>query len=167
MSSPKKPRLKALFAALLFPLAASAEVKIGDAFPALENRGLEGALPSTKGRVLMIDFWATWCAPCKSSFPHYSTLQTELGPRGFTLLAVSVDKTPQAYADFLKRMAPLFATVRDAGQKLVAELAPPAMPTCYLVDRQGRLRFTHAGFHGEQDVARLRAEITQLLEEKP
>ena len=164
------PSIQALRHVLVFcaaALLASAGVKIGEPFPSLADQGLEGAPPDLAGRVALIDFWATWCAPCKVSFPHYDALQTELGPRGFTLVAVSVDKTPKAYADFVKRHAPSFVTLRDAGQKLVAAVAPPSMPTCYLVDRKGVLRFVHAGFHGEDDVKQLRAEISRLLEEQP
>lgn len=167
MSSPRLGLLRWLLAFCASSLLASAELKIGDPFPAFEGLGLEGAVPDRTGRVVMIDFWATWCAPCKVSFPAYSALQNELAPRGFLLVAVSVDKTAKAYADFVKRLAPSFVTVRDAGQKLAAVVAPPAMPTSYLLDRQGRLRFIHAGFHGEEDVRQLRSEIIRLLEEKP
>lgn len=167
MSFPRFTSLRWLLALCAGALLASAEVKVGAPFPPLDGQAVEGALPERAGRVVMIDFWATWCAPCKVSFPFYSALQTELGPRGFTLVAVSVDKKPAAYADFLKRLAPGFTTVRDSQQKLVAAVAPPAMPTCYLVDRTGNLRFVHAGFHGEEDARRLRSEIIQLLEEKP
>ncbi len=167
MSYPRPTLLRCLLLLVSTALFASAEVKVGEPFPTLANRGLEGAVPDLAGRVVMVDFWATWCAPCKVSFPFYGALQTELGSRGFTLVAVSVDKTAKAYADFVKRLAPGFATVRDADQKLVAAVAPPAMPTCYLVDRKGTLRFVHAGFHGEDDVKRLRSEIALLLEEKP
>lgn len=167
MSFPSSSLPRLLLVLLATALFASAEVKVGEPFPALKNQGLEGALPDLSGRVVMVDFWATWCAPCKTSFPLYSALQTELAPRGFSLVAVSVDKTAKGYADFVKRLAPSFTTARDAEQKLVAAVAPPAMPTCYLLDRKGVLRFVHAGFHGDEDVKQLRAEITQLLEEKP
>lgn len=169
MSSPKRRLLLLLgmLLALAPGLLRAAAPRPGEAFPDLAAAGLEGELPALEGRVVMVDFWATWCAPCKSSFPAYSALQQELGPRGFTLVAVSVDKKSAPYAEFVRRHAPAFATVRDADQKLVAALAPPAMPTCYLLDRRGLLRFVHAGFHGEDDVRRLRAEIEQLLLETP
>jgi len=116
--------------------------------------------------VVLVDFWATWCAPCKASFPAYSELQRELAGRGFVLLAVSVDKTRGPYEEFLKRFAPAFPTVRDGAQKLVAEVQVPAMPTSYLIDRKGVLRSVHSGFHGADTVRSLREEIVRLLEEK-
>lgn len=167
MSFPKPSALRWLLAFCAAALLASAGIKVGAPFPALEDQGLEGELPDRAGKVVMIDFWASWCAPCKVSFPYYKALQSELGARDFTLVAVSVDKTRNAYADFVKRLAPNFVTLRDAGQKLVAAVEPPSMPTCYLLDRQGRVRFVHPGFHGEDDARLLRSEIALLLEEKP
>ena len=158
-----------LGALMLFAVAPvlRAEVKVGEPFPDLAAHALEGAIPARDGRVVLLDFWATWCAPCKASFPVYGAFQAEFAPRGFTVIGVSVDKKPAPYADFLKRLAPAFPTVRDGEQKLVAEIRPPAMPTCYLLDRKGVLRLVHSGFHGDADAALLRAEILKLLDEKP
>lgn len=155
--------------ACVLALAASvqAEVKVGQPFPHLAGYALEGALPAIEGQVVLVDFWASWCAPCKASFPAYSELQHELAGRGFVLLAVSVDKTSGPYEEFLKRFAPAFPTVRDGAQKLVADVQVPAMPTSYLIDRKGVLRAVHSGFHGAETVRSLREEIIRLLEEKP
>jgi thiol-disulfide isomerase/thioredoxin len=146
--------------------SAPAQLKPGQPFPALAGYGLEGALPALSGQVVLVDFWASWCAPCKASFPAYAKLQHELAARGFVLLAVSVDKEAGPYAAFLQRFHPGFATVRDGAQKLVAEVQVPTMPTSYLIDRQGIVREVHTGFHGEGTVRALRAEIIRLLEEK-
>ena len=166
MWSQNKKIILGLTGWLAIAALALADVKVGAPFPALETFGLEGTLPPTEGRVVMIDFWATWCAPCKASFPAYSELQRELAGRGFVLLAVSVDKTRGPYEEFLKRFAPAFPTVRDGAQKLVAEVQVPAMPTSYLIDRKGVLRSVHSGFHGADTVRSLREEIVRLLEEK-
>ena len=152
---------------LLLTLASNGQVKTGQPFPALAGHALEGTLPDFAGQVVLVDFWATWCAPCKASFPAYSELQREFGPRGFILLAVSVDKTAGPYEDFLQRFKPAFPTVRDGAQKLISEVRVPAMPTSYLLDRHGIVREVHSGFHGEATVKALREEITRLLEEKP
>ncbi|MFA6286262.1 MAG: TlpA disulfide reductase family protein [Opitutaceae bacterium] len=164
---PNKTLLACLLGLVAGGLVARAEVKVGAPFPELATFTLEGTLPAREGRVVLIDFWATWCSPCKASFPFYSALQTELAPRGFTLVAVSVDKKAGPYEDFVKRFKPAFTTVRDGEQKLVASAQPPAMPTCYLLDRRGVLRLVHSGFHGDADGQKLRAEIIKLLDEKP
>jgi thiol-disulfide isomerase/thioredoxin len=157
--------LAGLACVLALTVPARAEVRIGQPFPNLAHYALEGTLPAREGQVVLIDFWATWCAPCKASFPAYSELQRELAARGFVLLAVSVDKTRAPYDEFLKRYAPAFPTVRDGTQKLVAEVRVPAMPTSYLIDRKGVLRAVHSGFHGVATVDSLRQEIIRLLEE--
>jgi len=164
---PNKTLLACLLVLVAGATSVRAEVKVGTPFPELTTSSLEGTLPAREGRVVLIDFWATWCSPCKASFPFYNALQTELAPRGFTLIAVSVDKKAGPYEDFVKRFTPTFTTVRDGDQKLVASVQPPAMPTCYLLDRHGVLRLVHSGFHGDADGQKLRAEIIKLLDEKP
>jgi thiol-disulfide isomerase/thioredoxin len=166
MSSPTK-FITGLACALALAASAMAEVKVGQPFPNLAGFSLEGTLPPREGQVVLVDFWATWCAPCKASFPAYSELSRELAGRGFVLLAVSVDKTRGPYDDFLKRFAPAFPTVRDGAQKLVGEVQVPAMPTSYLIDRHGILRSVHTGYHGADTLRALREEIIRLLEEKP
>lgn len=166
MKSPTK-LIAGLACVLALAAAAPAEVKVGQPFPDLAGYGLEGALPAREGQVILVDFWATWCAPCKASFPAYTQLQHELAGRGFVLLAVSVDKTRGPYEEFLHRFAPAFPTVRDGTQKLVTEVRVPAMPTSYLIDRKGVLRAVHSGFYGADTVRDLRNEINRLLEEKP
>lgn len=151
---------------LTLSVAAWAGIKPGQPFPDLHGYALEGSLPACTGQVVLVDFWATWCAPCKASFPAYSQLQRELAPRGFILLAVSVDKTAGPYDEFVQRFAPAFPTVRDGAQRLIADVSVPAMPTSYLIDRKGIVRAVHSGFHGEAAVRELREEIIRLLEEK-
>ena len=166
MSSLIKTTAGWLAAMLALVSLAMAEVKVGAPFPDLAGYGLEGTLPERSGKVVLVDFWATWCAPCKASFPVYSTLQRELAERGFIIVAVSVDKQKGAYDEFVKKFAPPFPAVRDSGQKMVAEVRVPSMPTSYLIDRHGILRSIHSGFHGDASTRELRDEIIKLLEEK-
>jgi thiol-disulfide isomerase/thioredoxin len=157
-------------AAAVFALVAAAmpaQVTPGMAFPALGSCGLTGgSLPETSGKVLFVDFWASWCAPCKASFPTYSQLSTDYASRGLVIVAVSVDDSPDAFAAFVAKMKPSFATMNDAQHRLVGVVQVPTMPTCFLVDRTGKVRFMHAGFHGSQTERDLRGEIEALLNEK-
>jgi thiol-disulfide isomerase/thioredoxin len=144
-----------------------AQVAPGGPFPSLTDSGLaSGPLPGTSGKVVLVDFWASWCAPCKASFPVYSRLQTEYAARGLVIVAVSVDEDPSAFAAFVAKLKPSFATVHDPGHRLVASVKVPTMPTSYLVDRNGNVRFIHPGFHGSQTERELRKEIEALLDEK-
>ena len=165
MSWNKQRLLGALLAlAVLTPLRA--DVHAGMAFPALASAGLAGNVPATAGRVLVVDFWASWCAPCKASFPAFARLQAAYAARGLVIVAVSVDEDPSAYTAFVKKLAPPFATVRDATQQLVRTVDVPTMPTTYLVARDGKVRRVHSGFHGDETEKALRAEIEELLAEK-
>ncbi|HZZ19881.1 MAG TPA: TlpA disulfide reductase family protein [Opitutaceae bacterium] len=152
--------------ALVLSVRAGAQVAKGSAFPVLAEQGLSGTVPDTAGKVTLVDFWASWCAPCKASFPAYSSLQQDFAPKGLVIVAVSVDDDPASYASFVAKHKPLFPTVHDAQHKLVASVQVPTMPTSYLIDRSGKVRFIHAGFHGDATERELRAEVTALLGEK-
>ena len=153
-------------ALLLLAPAMRAQLAKGDSFPALADEGLTGTLPQTTGKVTFVDFWASWCAPCKASFPAYSRLQTDYAGRGLVIVAVGVDDTPADYDTFVAKHKPLFPTVHDAQHKLVAAVQVPTMPTSYLIDRTGKVRFVHPGFHGETTERELRSEVEALLAEK-
>lgn len=161
--------LALLAASSLFSAAlpARAETREGDIFPPMGVAGLVGGpLPEVAGKVVLVDFWASWCAPCKASFPAYGRLNTAFAPKGLVIVAVSVDENPSAYEAFARRLNPPFFIAWDKGQGLVRTVQVPTMPTSYLVDRQGRVRYIHPGFHGATTEEALRREIEVLLSEK-
>jgi len=164
--------LKVIFAALALAGASTvqADVKVGAQFPPLGGVGLVslagGELPATDGKVVLVDFWASWCAPCKASFPMMAKLHQELAARGVVIVAVGIDEKPAAAAAFVKKLAPAFLTVHDREQKLVQQVVVPTMPTSYLLGRDGRVRFIHEGFHGNSTETELRKQIETLLAEK-
>lgn len=167
-------RLKVLFSPFVLCFvfatgqAARADVKVGDVFPPLSSYDLVnlagGSVPAIAGKVTLVDFWASWCAPCKASFPAMAKLYGDYADRGLKIVAVSIDEKPAAAVAFWKKMAPPFIALHDREQKLVQEVVVPTMPTSYVVDRAGRVRYVHAGFHG--DLSELRKEIDALLAEK-
>lgn len=166
------PRRFILLAVLLFPAwFANAAVQVGDAFPALEAAGVaalaKAGLPDTAGKVVLVDFWASWCAPCKASFPMLAKLHADYAARGLVIAAVGVDEKSSAAEGFVKKLALPFAPLHDRQQKLVKQVVVPAMPTSYLLGPDGRVRFIHQGFHGDTTEQELRREIEALLAPKP
>jgi thiol-disulfide isomerase/thioredoxin len=156
--------LVASFGAGLISSAVAAGVKVGDAFPDLATFKLEGKLPdSLKDKVVMIDFWASWCDPCRDSFPTMEELHKKHGPKGLVVIAVNVDENRRDMEAFLKKNPASFLVVRDAGQKLVEKAAVATMPSSFLIDREGKVRFVHAGYRGEETRKKYEQEIESLL----
>jgi thiol-disulfide isomerase/thioredoxin len=143
----------------------AAAVQVGDKFPTLSQYKLEDlSVESFDGKIVVVDFWASWCAPCKASFPALAALQEEFKGK-VVVIGVSVDAKRTDYERFVKRLKPGFPTARDADHGLSAAAKPPTMPSSYVVDRHGIVRFVHAGFRAET-AEELRRNIRQLLEEK-
>lgn len=158
----------------LFPLLAfiltmistsvRAEIRVGEIFPPLASPGLVGAnVPATLGKVVLVDFWASWCAPCKASFPAYMRLHSAFASKGLVIVAVSVDQDAAAFASFVRKFNPPFLVVLDRNQRLVREVQVPTMPTSYLIDREGRVMHIHPGFRGVETEEALRREIEKML----
>ena len=144
--------------------AAAAGVKTGDLFPDLVAFKLEGRLPETlKDKVVLVDFWASWCAPCKASFPMMEDLHKRWQGRGLVIIAVNVDENRADMEEFLKKNATTFTILRDATQKLVEKTGIVTMPSSFLLDREGKVRFVHSGFHGNETIKKYEQEIESLL----
>ncbi len=136
----------------------------GTRLPSLSGASLEGDLPATRGKVLLVDFWASWCGPCKKSFPSLEELHQRYKGRGLVVIGISVDEDAGAMHRFLRQHPVSFSIVRDREQKLVKALKIEAMPTSLLVDRSGVIRFVNSGFRGSSTEAQLQRQIEQLLQ---
>jgi thiol-disulfide isomerase/thioredoxin len=158
--------LPALLLLAVLPVASLAQWKQGDDLPDLAPFRLEGKLPEElKGRVILLDFWASWCGPCKSSFPAMEQLTKKYADQGVTIIAVSVDEKRENMQRFVDAAKVSFAVVRDAQHKLVAAADIRSMPTSFLIDRSGKIRFVHAGFDPDKSPREYAKEIDQLLRE--
>ena len=163
MSSDVRRMIGALALLLASTMGASGAVKPGSTLPALATFGLEGRLPELAGQVLVVDFWASWCAPCKASFPALQRLQNEFRARGVKIIAVNVDTKRDAMDRFLADHPVTFTVVRDAANRLVETVEPEAMPTSLVIDRKGRVFSLHTGYRGEETEKALREEIEKCL----
>lgn len=144
--------------------AGGKSLKVGDALPDLKTFQLAGQLPNDlKGKVVLLDFWASWCGPCKESFPVMEDLHKKYGAKGFVILAVNVDESKDAMQDFLKSHTATFTIVHDATKKLVGAANISSMPTSFLVDKEGKIVVVHKGFHGKDTAKQYEVEIEKLL----
>ena len=144
-----------------------ADVKVGDAMPDLTAYKLEGDLPkATKDKVVLLDFWASWCGPCEESFPAMVDLLKKYGSQGLVIVAVNVDEKKADMDGFLKSHAATFIVVRDAKQKLVEKTGISTMPSSFLIGKDGKVAYSHSGFHGSKTVKQYEHEIETLLSAK-
>lgn len=133
---------------------------------ALPASAAELDLSPYKGKVVYLDFWASWCTPCRQSFPWMSQIQEIDGARGLVVIAVNVDHDKDLADAFLKRYAPQFKIVYDSKGEIASKYNFKDMPTSYLIGRDGRLRYTHAGFYPNQE-GTYEVHIQELLNEQP
>ncbi len=122
--------------------------------------------PSThRGKVVLIDFWATFCRPCKASFPRLQALSEKYQARGLVVLGVSEDESPESVVPaFLKETGAMFPIAVDTDQKAARAFKVTAMPTEVLIDRKGVVRFRHEGL-GDGELDHIEAELQALLDE--
>ena len=153
-----------LAASVSLLLPATAAIQVGDRFPDLATAQLVGKLPDhLAGKVILVDFWASWCAPCARSFPAMDELQKKYGPQGFAIIAVSVDEHQSDLDHFVQQHPVTFTVVHDASQKLVAQTDIATMPGSFLLGRDGRVAFIHRGFSGDETKKQYISEIETLL----
>src|SRR6266480_7863271 len=118
MSPHNKSIARVILAAVLtiiLPIACFADFKPGDNLPDLASFQLEGKLPEKlPAQIILLDFWASWCGPCKASFPAMEDLTKKYADKGLTIIAVSVDEKPENMQRFLKSEKVSFTVVRDA-----------------------------------------------------
>ncbi len=123
----------------------------------------EITLSSLEGRVVYLDFWATWCPPCRKSFPWMDEMQERFSDEGLTIIAISIDSQRELAERFMQQMEPRFIVAHDASGAVSSKYRVTAMPTSYLIDRNGNIVNRHIGFR-KSDTDRLEREIEDLLD---
>jgi cytochrome c biogenesis protein CcmG/thiol:disulfide interchange protein DsbE len=132
--------------------------------PRLDAPSRTLALSSLRGKVVYVDFWASWCVPCRISFPVLDALYRENASRGFVVVGVNKDVSVDDAQKFLRKVPVTFALVGDAQDAAAKAFDVKAMPSGYLVDRKGIVRKVHRGFTPETGAA-IRGEVETLLKE--
>lgn len=146
--------------------AASAHAaRVGERAPAFDLAMADGkpiSLASLRGSVVYVDFWASWCVPCKRSFPWMNALNDRHRGERFAIVAINVDKRRPDAERFLRDVPATFPIVFDAAGTTPAAFDVKGMPSSYLIDRKGNVVAVEEGFHDERrdDVE---AQIRTLL----
>jgi cytochrome c biogenesis protein CcmG/thiol:disulfide interchange protein DsbE len=117
---------------------ASIAGKTAQDFP-LEIWGKPGHLTDLKGKVVILNFWASWCAACIEETPSLNRLQKYVESRNALILGVSIDEDPAAYEQSLKEQGIVFPTFREREQKLALDYGSPNIPDTYVIDRRGKI----------------------------
>lgn len=138
---------------------------VGSPAPAFELADVTGggdqSLEAYAGKVVIVDFWATWCEPCKQSFPAYQKLVTALGG-DVVVVGISQDDDSKGIAAFVADTGAKFPVVWDDGKSVAKAYDPPTMPTAFVLDKSGIVRFVHVGYRAG-DEATLEDEARSLL----
>lgn len=121
-------------------------------------------LQQYQGKVVLLDFWASWCGPCRQSFPWLNQMQQKYAAEGLVIIAINEDEERADAELFLKKYPAQFSLLFDAEGQLASQYQLQGMPTSILLDRSGQIRFSHVGFFTNKTTA-YEHEIQQLLQE--
>ncbi|MFK5951381.1 MAG: TlpA disulfide reductase family protein [Methylococcales bacterium] len=149
---------------MFFQLSQAEAVQLGDLAPACNARLMSAEqqvldLNIYRGKVVLLDFWATWCPPCKKSIPFFNTLQTKMGAQGLEIIAVNVDENIQDVYRFLQQFPVNYKVALDPVGDCPEKYQVKAMPSSYFIDKHGKVRKIHLGFRNKD-----KADIKQMLE---
>jgi len=142
----------------------SAFASAGDNFSLKTAKG-KVSLSKYKGKVVYIDFWASWCAPCRKSFPWMNKMHSKYKSKGLKIIAVSLDNDNSVTKKFIKKNPALFTVAYDPDGKVADKYGVQVMPTSYLIGRDGKVVMTHKGFRTKHKEG-LEEEIVKALKKK-
>lgn len=155
---------------LAFTAGCSKEEKTSkgsDVAPGFSLSGVDGRkvdLAAYKGKVVLVDFWASWCPPCRAAIPHLVKLQQTLGTQGFQAIGLSLDENSDDLTSFLSENPVNYPVARADDAVRAAYGGISAIPQIFLIDRQGRIRERFQGFTTEI-AENIRKKVDALLKE--
>ena len=148
------------------PAAAQEPATLAPRLALLDRSGKAVRLEGLRGRVVLVDFWATWCVPCRVSLPAYDGLLRQYQKQGFEVLAVNIGETRSQVDAYFKGREPLLRVLMDPKGGSTVSFRVRALPTSVLVDKDGYIRSTFIGFE-EGALPRSREQIQMLIAEPP
>lgn len=168
-------RFRALFAAIaaaasLSVAATGFALETGTPAPEIDLVGTDGErirMSDLRGKVVVVDFWASWCGPCRESFPFLERMQQRHRARGLVVVGVSVDSEDAEFRRFVDAHPVNFRLARDANHQVARRYAPPSMPTSYIIDRSGVVRYVQRGYRRAHDAAFERELLRHLEQPTP
>jgi cytochrome c biogenesis protein CcmG/thiol:disulfide interchange protein DsbE len=152
-----------LLLTLLCPLWVNADAIAPD-FTLPTHDGTEITLSHLKGKVVYLDFWASWCGPCRQSFPWLNELRAKNSPEDLQIIAVNLDSDQALAKKFLSKLPANFTVAYDPKGTVAEAYQLPGMPTSFLIDRNGLVVSRHIGFL-KQDSEKLAQQIQYLLQQ--
>lgn len=160
---------KVLCVSLIIPLASRAStLELGGIAPALDLPSTQGRinLADFKGKVIYLDFWASWCGPCRKSFPWMNDLQKKYADQGLVILGVNLDANPQDAHTFLQKIPATFRIAFDAPGDTPKRFGVQGMPTSVIINRDGKLVEKHTGFN-DKTGREVEEKLITLLKRMP
>jgi thiol-disulfide isomerase/thioredoxin len=121
-----------------------------------------GKMALQNGKIMIVDFWATWCEPCKKSFPKLQELYLKYKASGLEIVALSEDDDKGGIVDFAKTYGAKFPVGWDGDKSIAKKYQPKSMPSTFIVDKKGVIRFVHTGYHDGEEVE-IEKEIKSLM----
>jgi peroxiredoxin len=148
------------------PAASGSGTAVGEQAPDVEFNALKDSgsikLSELRGKVVLLDFWASWCAPCQEELPLLDDMSTRLKSKGIEIVGLSIDENKADAERFLTRKSSWALTLgHDPEQKVADAFKPPKMPTSYVIDRKGIVRQVNAGFE-RADAKKIEAQLVDL-----
>lgn len=168
MPPSRHPRITLLLTGLLacsWPALAGDDAPPAPEFTLASRAGGEMSLASLRGAVVMINFWASWCGPCRQEFPALDEIYRIYRPMGLEMVAINVESEPADAERFLGMRPVSFPILFDPDNRVSSSYGVSAMPTTVLVDRKGHIRWQHRAYK-PGDEAEYIAQIRAMLRER-